>query len=87
MKSAKEWVAEKDPNARMTEYDSVDFELPRMHRSELRRLIAAVQADAAADMRERAAKECEPMTMTEEPFTSTAEECQRAIRALPLEES
>ncbi len=78
MKTAKEWVRTKDPNAGT--YESVDFELPHYHRSEWERFVRAIQADTL----EAAAKECEAPTWVSEMErrSRNASECRDAIRKL-----
>jgi hypothetical protein len=95
LKSAKEWTK--------LIRDDVDLRLAKGEKPErvddlIADWLAAIQADAAADMRERAAKECDASVeaVVESPVDDSAdanvitkgmlEATARAIRALPLEE-
>ena len=50
MKTAQQWLSETEP-AKWDEYPELDLELPHMKRSEFRRLVEAIQADARAQGR------------------------------------
>jgi hypothetical protein len=90
MKSAREWTK--------LIRDDVDLRLAKSETPErvddlIADWLAAIQADAAADMRERAAKACEGHWRTRrgevihDEAQRAGDSCAADIRALPLEES